>query len=68
MDLCQKVAQKVTEQFSSGKRAPGLWVVTEEAGRLFWCQIFKVCGGRSRANLTLTEGKKCHHEDGVRYQ
>ena len=53
MDLRQKVAQKVMEQLSSGKRVPRLWVVKEEAERLFRCQIFKVCGGRSRTNLTL---------------
>ena len=41
-----EVAQKIMEKVSSVRSAPSLWVVTEKAGRLLRCQIYKVCGGR----------------------
>ena len=53
MDLLPEAAQEIMEKVSPGKGTPSLWVVTEKAGRLLWCHIFKVCGGRNGAILIL---------------
>lgn len=51
--LLQEGTQETKEESNSVKGMPRLWVVTEKAGRLLWCPIFEVCGGRTRTVLIL---------------
>lgn len=65
-----EVAQE-TKEVSAVKGRPRLWVVTEKAGRLIRCQMFKVCGGRGRTVLNSVsqgKGKNCYREDGMSSQ